>query len=106
MEDPDNDGLNRTGLIAKYCPSYEDPQSSNCHIDPDTPDGKLFYDNLENTQASKNLSMERIQLEMILMEMNGMTDLKCITKTMTMMAWPQVGSITSISTHTTMQTAW
>ena len=24
MEDPDNDGLNRTGLIAKYCPSYED----------------------------------------------------------------------------------
>ena len=48
MEDPDNDGLNRTGLIAKYCPSYEDPQSSNCHIDPDTPDGKLFYDNLEN----------------------------------------------------------
>ncbi len=48
MEDPDNDGLNRTGLIAKYCPSYDDPQSSNCHIDPDTPDGKLFYDNLEN----------------------------------------------------------
>lgn len=48
MEDPDNDGLNRTGLIAKYCPSYEDPQSSNCHIDPDSPDGKLFYDNLEN----------------------------------------------------------
>ena len=48
MEDPDNDGLNRTGLIAKYCPSYEDPQSSNCHIDPDTPDGKMFYDNLEN----------------------------------------------------------
>lgn len=48
MEDPDNDGLNRTGLIAKYCPSYEDPQSSNCHIDPDTPDGKSFYDNLDN----------------------------------------------------------
>ena len=48
MEDPDNDGLNRTGLIAKYCPSYEDPQSSNCHIDPDSPDGKSFYDNLEN----------------------------------------------------------
>jgi len=48
MEDPDQDGLNRTGLIAKYCPSYEDPQSSNCHIDPDTPDGKSFYDNLEN----------------------------------------------------------
>ena len=40
--------MNRTGLIAKYCPSYEDPQSSNCHIDPDTPDGKMFYDNLEN----------------------------------------------------------
>ncbi len=48
MEDPDKDGLNRTGLIAKYCPSYEDPQSSNCHIDPDSPDGKMFYDNLEN----------------------------------------------------------
>ncbi len=48
MEDPDKDGLNRTGLIAKYCPSYNDPQSSNCHIDPDSPDGKAFYDNLEN----------------------------------------------------------
>ena len=48
MEDPDNDGLNRSGLIAKYCPSYDDPTSSNCHIDPDTPDGKTFYDNLEN----------------------------------------------------------
>ena len=48
MEDPDNDGLNRSGLIAKYCPSYDDPSSSNCHIDPDTPDGKAFYDNLEN----------------------------------------------------------
>ena len=48
MEDPDKDGLNRSGLVAKYCPSYNDPQSSNCHIDPDSPDGKLFYDNLEN----------------------------------------------------------
>ena len=48
MEDPDNDGLNRSGLIAKYCPSYDDPSSSNCHINPDSPDGKLFYDNLEN----------------------------------------------------------
>jgi hypothetical protein len=48
MEDPDHDGLNRTGLIAKYCPSYNDPQASNCHIDPDSPDGKMFYDNLEN----------------------------------------------------------
>jgi hypothetical protein len=48
MEDPDKDGLNRTGLIAKYCPSHDDPQSSNCHIDPDTSDGKMFYDNLEN----------------------------------------------------------
>jgi len=48
MEDPDNDGLNRSGLIAKYCPSYDDPSSSNCHINPDTPDGKAFYDNLEN----------------------------------------------------------
>ena len=48
MEDPDDDGLNRTGLIAKYCPSYNDPTSNNCHIDPDSPDGKSFYDNLEN----------------------------------------------------------
>ncbi|MDP6869791.1 MAG: hypothetical protein QGI21_03345 [Candidatus Poseidoniaceae archaeon] len=48
MEDPDHDGLNRSGLIAKYCPSYDDPTSSNCHINPDTPDGKRFYDNLEN----------------------------------------------------------
>ncbi|MDP6865195.1 MAG: hypothetical protein QGG96_07295 [Candidatus Poseidoniaceae archaeon] len=48
QEDPDHDGLNRSGLIAKYCPSYDDPTSSNCHISPDTPDGKRFYDNLEN----------------------------------------------------------
>ena len=48
QEDPDRDGLNRSGLISKYCPSYDDPTSSNCHINPDTPDGKRFYDNLEN----------------------------------------------------------
>ena len=47
LEDLDNDGLNRSGLINKYCPGYG-TSSSNCHIDPDTPDGKSFYDNLEN----------------------------------------------------------
>jgi hypothetical protein len=47
-EDPDNDGLNRTGLIKKYCSGYNDSTNSDCNIDPDTPDGKKFYDNLEN----------------------------------------------------------
>ena len=47
-EDPDRDGLNRTGLIKKYCPGYNDTTNSECNIDPDTPDGKRFYDNLEN----------------------------------------------------------
>ena len=47
LEDLDNDGLNRSGLINKYCPGYG-TSSSNCHINPDTPDGKSFYDNLEN----------------------------------------------------------
>lgn len=47
-EDPDNDGLNRTGLVKKYCPGYNDTTNSDCHIDPETPDGKKFYDNLEN----------------------------------------------------------
>jgi hypothetical protein len=47
-EDPDHDGLNRSGLIKKYCPGYNDTTNSDCHIDPETPDGKKFYDNLEN----------------------------------------------------------
>ncbi|MEC8780489.1 MAG: hypothetical protein VXX54_04620, partial [Candidatus Thermoplasmatota archaeon] len=48
QEDPDRDGLNRSGLVKKYCPGYEDPTNSQCHINPDTPDGVRFYDNLEN----------------------------------------------------------
>ena len=48
FEDPDNDGLNRTGLIKRYCPGYNDTTNSECNIDPDTPDGQRFYDNLEN----------------------------------------------------------
>ena len=47
-EDPDQDGLNRTGLIKRYCPSYNDSSFSDCHIDPDTPDGAQFYQNLAN----------------------------------------------------------
>ena len=47
-EDPDSDGLNRSGLIKKYCSGYNDSTNSDCNIDPDTPDGKRFYDNLEN----------------------------------------------------------
>lgn len=47
-EDPDSDGLNRTGLLNRYCPGWNDPLSSLCHIDPDTADGKRFYDDLEN----------------------------------------------------------
>jgi heat shock protein beta len=47
-EDPDNDGLNRSGLIKRYCPSYNDTSFSDCNIDPDTPDGAQFYQNLAN----------------------------------------------------------
>ena len=48
FEDPDNDGLNRTGLIKRYCPGFNDTTNSECNIDPTTPDGQRFYDNLEN----------------------------------------------------------
>lgn len=48
LEDPDDDGLNRTGLMKKYCPGYNDTTNSECNIDPESPDGKRFYDNLEN----------------------------------------------------------
>ena len=47
-EDADNDGLNRTGLYNRYCPDWDNPTGSNCHIDPNTPDGAKFYNNLEN----------------------------------------------------------
>lgn len=47
-EDPDMDGLNRSGLIKRYCPGYNDTTNSECNINPDTPDGQRFYDNLEN----------------------------------------------------------
>ena len=48
FEDPDNDGLNKTGLIKRYCPGFNDTTNSECNIDPTTPDGQRFYDNLEN----------------------------------------------------------
>jgi len=47
-EDPDRDGLNRTGLIRKYCSGHNDSTNSDCNINPNLPDGKKFYDNLEN----------------------------------------------------------
>ena len=47
-EDPDKDGLNRTGLLKKYCPNAIDNTNSNCHINPATPDGLRFYDDHEN----------------------------------------------------------
>ena len=48
QEDPDEDGLNQTGLLKRYCPGYDDPSNAECHIDINTPDGKQFYDNLAN----------------------------------------------------------
>ena len=48
LEDPDEDGLNQTGLLKRYCPGYNDPSNAECHIDINTPDGKQFYDNLAN----------------------------------------------------------
>jgi len=47
-EDPDNDGLNLSGLIKRYCPGHEDTTNAECHIDPTSPDGQKFYDNLAN----------------------------------------------------------
>ncbi|MDP6899421.1 MAG: hypothetical protein QGF94_01110 [Candidatus Thalassarchaeaceae archaeon] len=47
-EDFDSDGLNRTSLLNRYCPSHNDPTSFNCHIDPTVQSGAVFYDDLEN----------------------------------------------------------
>ena len=47
-EDFDQDGLNRTNLLNRYCPSHNDPTTFNCHIDPTTEAGGQFYDDLEN----------------------------------------------------------
>ena len=46
-EDMDNDGLNRTILMYRYCPGWDNPQDFECHIDPYGP-GSAFYDDLEN----------------------------------------------------------
>ena len=48
QEDPDNDGLNQTGLLKRYCPGYNDTTNAECHIDPNSPDGQRFYNNLAN----------------------------------------------------------
>ena len=51
-EDIDDDGLNRTSLLNKYCPGWDNSQNSECHIDPyqmsGNYPGKKFYDDLEN----------------------------------------------------------
>jgi len=46
-EDFDSDGLNRTLLLYKYCPGWDDPANSECHIDPNGA-GSIFFDDLEN----------------------------------------------------------
>tara|TARA_Y100001960_G_C14141252_1_gene571649 strand:- start:87 stop:563 length:477 start_codon:yes stop_codon:yes gene_type:complete len=46
-EDIDGDGLNRTVLMYRYCPGWDDPQDFECHIDP-YGSGSSFYDDLEN----------------------------------------------------------
>ena len=47
-EDLDSDGLNVMHLMNKYCPGWNDPQNSACHIDPSTPSGSIFYNDLGN----------------------------------------------------------
>ena len=47
-EDLDSDGLNVLHLMNKYCPGWNDPQNSACHIDPGTSSGSVFYDDLGN----------------------------------------------------------
>ena len=47
-EDFDEDGLNRTHLLNRYCPGWDDKQNAECHIDPTTNKGGRFYDDLEN----------------------------------------------------------
>ena len=47
-EDFDEDGLNRTHLLNRYCPGWDDSQNAECHIDPTTNKGGRFYDDLEN----------------------------------------------------------
>lgn len=47
-EDFDHDGLNRTMLLNRFCPGWDDSSSSLCHIDPLDPEGAKFYNDLEN----------------------------------------------------------
>ena len=47
-EDLDSDGLNVMHLMNKYCPGWNDPQNSACHIDPSSPAGAIFYNDLGN----------------------------------------------------------
>ena len=47
-EDFDGDGLNRSHLLNRYCPGWDNPQNAECHIDPTTSNGGNFYDDLEN----------------------------------------------------------
>ena len=47
-EDFDDDGLNRSHLLNRYCPGWDNPQNAECHIDPTTDKGERFYDDLEN----------------------------------------------------------
>ena len=48
QQDFDGDGLNRTHLMNRYCPGWNNPQNSECHIDPQTVEGERFYNDLEN----------------------------------------------------------
>ena len=106
QEDPDRDGLNRSGLVKKYCPGYEDPPTASVTSTPTPPMAFVSTTTWRITRISRNSKTARIRSRTTPTVTNGTTDRRSTTRTTTTTGWQRAGNTTSNSTLTTQQTAW
>ena len=95
QEDPDNDGLNRSGLVKKYCPGFNDSTNSDCNIILILLTDKDSTITWRITPTLRRCKMVQIQYPTTLTQINGTMVLKYSTWTMMTMVWQLDGNIIS-----------
>ena len=93
---PNNDGLNRSGLVKKYCPDLMIQQMLIVILTLKLQMTKI-YDNLENYTNFEEMQNGQIQYPMTLTQISGTTVQKYSIRTMMTMEWQLDGNIISNS---------
>ena len=106
FEDPDMDGLNRTGLIKRYCPVTTTRQTRSATLTPTPLTGNASTITSRITRTSKKCKTAPTRSPTTPTVMIGTMVLRCTTKIMMTTVWRPDGNITSSSIPLTEQTAW